>query len=78
VNLEQCAEKQKLAQSVATAIQQTYIARHALQAAKNGKSADTVQCSIALQQARSKQREAEKAHHKHVEEHRCGLKGTRI
>jgi len=73
MNLEPCPERQKLAQGLAAAIQQTYNARHELRDAKNGKSADTARFIIALERARSKQREAEKSHHKHVEEHRCAL-----
>ena len=75
VNSEQCAERQKLAQSLAAAIHQTYMARNHLQAAKTDKTADTAPLIIALEQAKSKEREAEKAHHKHVEEHGCLLNG---
>jgi hypothetical protein len=47
------------------------MARHYLQAAKTDKSAHTAPLTIALEQAKSKEREAEKAHRKHVDEHGC-------
>jgi len=53
---------------VAAAIQKTYMARHDLKAAKTDKSADTAPFIIALERARSKQRDAQNAHQKHVEE----------
>ena len=74
-NLESCAQRRKLEFGVTAAIQKTYIARHALQLAKIGKCADTTRFIMALEFARLKQREAEKAHHNHVEEHGCGLSG---
>ena len=78
VNLGSCTERQMLEVGVAAAIQKTYMARHDLKSAKTDKSADTAPFTIALEQARSKQREAEKAHHKHVEEHGCRLSGITL
>ena len=73
MNLEQCPERQKLAQTLAAAIQKTYIARQELRAAKNDRIVDTAPFTAALEQARLKQSEVEKVHDKHVEEHGCGL-----
>jgi hypothetical protein len=73
--LEPCAERRKLEFWVTAAVQKTYIARHALQSAKTGKCADTTRFIMALEFARSKRREAEKAHSNHVEGHGCGLSG---
>ena len=77
-NLEPCAERRKLEFGVTAATQKTYIARHALRVAQTGKCADITRFIMALELARSKRREAEKAHRKHVEEHGCLLSGITL
>ena len=73
--LEPCAERRKLEFWVTAAVQKTYIARQALQSVKIGKCADMTRFIMAFEFARSERREAEKAHHNHVEGHGCGSSG---
>ena len=61
------------ARHVAAAPHQTYMARHDLHAAQTDRSGNTAPFINALERARSKQRDAQEAHHKHLEEHRCGF-----
>jgi hypothetical protein len=70
---EPCAEREELVQRLAAAIRQTYMTRHYLQAAQTDSSGDTARFIAAVARARSKERAAENAHQKHVEEHRCEL-----
>jgi hypothetical protein len=73
-NREPCAELRKLEFWVTAAVQKTYIARQA-QSVKIGKCADTTRFIMAFEFARSERREAEKAHHNHVEGHGRGSSG---
>lgn len=78
MKLESCAGRKKLEFGVTAATQMTYIARRALQAAKINKRADTARFIVALKRARAKLRDAQNAHERHVDEHRCGPNGISL
>jgi hypothetical protein len=75
---DSCPVRERLAQSIAKAVHETYLARHDLQAAQADRGGDTAPFIIALERARSKQREAQHVYQKHIEEHRCGLNGISL
>ena len=76
---DSCPVRERLAQSIAKAVHETYLARHDLQAAQADRGGDTAPFIIALERARSKQREAQtrlpKTHRRaplRVERHQLG------